>query len=766
MMTLWWANKLKSKDALQRGQGSHPAGQRARRRGQARRHARLPRGEIQGRRARRSSPPTGSTTGTSSSARSWSCRAPRAQDQGAEAQADPEADRHHRRRGRREHQLGGSVRPPETYNGGNFAWPTSSRHISQYYHYGHYGIDIDGSTGDRRRRRGSGTVTFAGWKNNGGGYQVWIAHGSGLYTTYNHMSSVSVGRGQHVGRASVSGAWARPASRPARTSTSRSGGPRSGTAAARQPAGLPLDLRPGARASASAERACERMTTMFLDRVKIWVRAGDGGDGAATFRQEAHVPRGGPDGGDGGRGGSVYLRVDAGQTTLRDFQYRHHFKATPGGRGTRARRHGKAGDDLILDVPPGTAVSTTSRAPARGPRRDGQEAMVARGGRGGLGNTHFKTATHQAPKHAQKGEPGEERWLRLELRLIADIGLVGLPNAGKSTLLAAVTAAQPKIADYPFTTLEPNLGVMDLDDEDDGARPSPTCPASSKGRRAGPASGTPSCATSSGPGSSSTSSMGRRATRSGTTRSSARSCGPTTRPCSRSRCSSSSTRSTCPLRRGLARLRRGAPGRGARGDRHRRRDRRGARHVPSPRRRAPALRSRSSRRRPSQPGVVVHRIDAMGDGFVGRARPRRRLPRPRQAHRADRRPDELRRRGVGRAVPARPGPDSASTPSCAGPASPPATWSGSAGPSSSGSRCRGRRDGERPRGATGVFGGRSTRSTRPPRGRRGGPRHVGLGACCSSRPGSRHTSRVGSSPRSRTGWRWSRRPSPAIRRSR
>ncbi len=207
---------------------------------------------------------------------------------------------------------------------------------------------------------------------------------------------------------------------------------------------------------------------MFLDRVKIWVRAGDGGDGAATFRKEAHVPRGGPDGGDGGRGGSVYLRVDPGQTTLRDFQYRHHFKATPGGRGTRARRHGKAGEDLILDVPPGTAVlDDESSALLADLVATGQQAMVARGGRGGLGNTHFKSATHQAPKHAQKGEPGEERWLRLELRLIADIGLVGLPNAGKSTLLAALTAAQPKIADYPFTTLEPNLGVMDLGDEDE-----------------------------------------------------------------------------------------------------------------------------------------------------------------------------------------------------------------------------------------------------------------------------------------------------------
>jgi len=210
---------------------------------------------------------------------------------------------------------------------------------------------------------------------------------------------------------------------------------------------------------------------MFLDRVKIWVRAGDGGAGAATMRHEAHVPRGGPDGGDGGRGGSVHLYVDPGHTTLRDFQYRHHFKATPGGRGERSRRHGKAGEDLRLAVPPGTAVlEDESGALLADLVATGQETMVARGGRGGLGNTHFKTSTHQAPRHAQKGEPGEERWLRLELRLIADVGLVGLPNAGKSTLLAALTAATPKIADYPFTTLEPNLGVMDLG-TDDGRRP-------------------------------------------------------------------------------------------------------------------------------------------------------------------------------------------------------------------------------------------------------------------------------------------------------
>ncbi len=213
---------------------------------------------------------------------------------------------------------------------------------------------------------------------------------------------------------------------------------------------------------------------MFLDQVSLTVTAGGGGDGAASFRHEAHVPRGGPDGGDGGRGGSVHAVVEPGLTTLGDYRFKHHFRATPGGRGAGSRRHGKQGRDLELAVPPGTMVYEALTGDLLADLvTAGQRITIARGGRGGLGNVHFATSTHRAPRHAQKGEPGEERRIRLELRLIADIGLVGLPNAGKSTLLGAMTRAQPRIGDYPFTTLEPNLGVLDLEarDAEDHRRP-------------------------------------------------------------------------------------------------------------------------------------------------------------------------------------------------------------------------------------------------------------------------------------------------------
>jgi GTPase len=200
---------------------------------------------------------------------------------------------------------------------------------------------------------------------------------------------------------------------------------------------------------------------MFYDHTKIYVKAGDGGNGSSHFRREKFAPHGGPDGGDGGRGGSVYFEATTSLNTLIDYRYRHHFKAGAGGAGMRQKMHGAKGEDIVLAVPCGTIVRDADTHEIIADLvEDKQRVMVARGGRGGLGNTHFATSTRQAPHEAQKGEPGEERWVTLELRLIADVGLVGYPNAGKSTLLSVVTAARPKIADYPFTTIAPNLGVV------------------------------------------------------------------------------------------------------------------------------------------------------------------------------------------------------------------------------------------------------------------------------------------------------------------
>ncbi|MFQ5679823.1 MAG: GTPase ObgE [Gemmatimonadota bacterium] len=204
---------------------------------------------------------------------------------------------------------------------------------------------------------------------------------------------------------------------------------------------------------------------MFIDFARIRVTGGAGGAGACAFRREKGVPRGGPSGGDGGRGGDVYLRADPNLGTLLDYTYREHYQAGPGGHGEGKDRRGADGEDLILPVPPGTVVREAGSSERVGELLEpGELLRVARGGRGGRGNASFATSTRQAPREWEPGEWGEERRIELELKLIADVGLVGEPNAGKSTFLAAVSAARPKIAAYPFTTLEPNLGVVALTD--------------------------------------------------------------------------------------------------------------------------------------------------------------------------------------------------------------------------------------------------------------------------------------------------------------